>query len=295
MKKLTATILILITVLSAAILGSCSGENEYPVTVDGITINEEPENIVVLNKNLADIISCIGYDVKLVGRSDEVNQKGMSVVPSIGSCTDASDASIIKLNADIVFADETFSSQTKKKLEDKGITVVIPDKTNTPKQIKNIYKQLGAILGGNITGKAQGTDSFNTLYSELKDVKSAIDEKNVIRTVCYLYSENGVLKTMNNATWGGNILDFTGATNVFHNSDNNTVNSDSLMLSNPDYIFCSDKKVVKYLKTNKTFKRLTALKKHTYIIPLDEINMQGDTSLDTLKKMLKKMYPEEFT
>jgi hypothetical protein len=48
--------------------------------------------------------------------------------------------------------------------------------------------------------------------------------------------------------------------------------------------------------SGKIAKKLNALnnKPNRFIIPYDEITMQGDTSLDVLQKMIKKMFPQEF-
>lgn len=293
-KRILAVLLAAVTLLSSAAFTSCSEESDYPVNVGGIKIEEEPDKIVVLSKNLADIISNIGYDVKLVGRSDEVNQKGMAVVPSVGEENIASAVSIVNLGAEVVFSDDTINTDTKNALIKHGTPVVIPEEANTPKQLKNVYRQLGTILGGNIKGKKKADEAFKDLYDELTDVKNAIAETNLVRTVCYLYIENGALKTMHSASWGSKMLGFTGADNVFKNEKTPVVDVDKLLLSNPDFIFCSDMKTVKYLRTKKTFKRLTAIRKNIHIIPLDNINSQGATASAVVEKMLRYMFPEEF-
>lgn len=295
MKKILSLILTAVIALSALAFTSCSGKNEYPVTAYGITINEEPENIVILNKNLADIISCIGYNEKLVGRSDSVNQKGMHVVESVGSASEPSYDKIKKLKTDIVFADKSLKTEAKTKLEKNNIQVIIPKNADTPEEIKKLYLILGSVLGGNISGKAKAKKAYNILFDSLDGVKDAVTEKDVVRTICYLYYDNDVIKTVTQNDWGAKMLDYTGAANVFMNDKEKEVNLRKLLRSNPDYIFCSDKKVIEELKSHKKLvKYLSALKKNRCIIPYDEITMQGDTSLDTLKKMLQFMYPEDF-
>ena len=64
------SISILLSIIMIATMSMClcacdgSDADNYPVNINGITINEEPENIVVLSSEHADIISYIGYDVK---------------------------------------------------------------------------------------------------------------------------------------------------------------------------------------------------------------------------------------
>ena len=293
-RKFLAALLALVTVISALSLSSCGEKSEYPVQIGKTVINSEPENIVILNKNLADIISCIGYDIKLAGRSDEVNQKGMEVVPSVGAASNPSTDKIIKLKADMVFADESLNSKAKSDLEAKGVTVITPESAASVKELKALYRQLGSILGGSITGKEKGAEAFDSLYESLKDVRDAVDDKGIVRTICYLYYD-GKMRTMNSGTWGCEMLGFTGASNVFKNEKSDVVNLKTLKLSNPDFIFCGDMRVVNYLRKKPAFKNLSAIKKNIHIIRLDEINAQGDSALDTLRKMLKHMYPEDFS
>ena len=139
-KSLLALALVIVTAVTGLAFSSCSSDSEFPVTAGNITIKAEPKNIIILNKNDADIISCIGYIDKLAGRSDSVNQKGMELVPSVGSANDPSYSKIKKLKADVVFADDTLKSDTKKKLQSSGITVISHEKADTVEQLK---KELG--------------------------------------------------------------------------------------------------------------------------------------------------------
>ena len=59
MKKLISIFLCAVIVCGCILLASCDKDDNYPVTIDGITVDKEPENIVILDKNIADIISSI--------------------------------------------------------------------------------------------------------------------------------------------------------------------------------------------------------------------------------------------
>lgn len=296
MKKILPVLIAAAMLFSlSALLGGCSGKSDYPVKIGGITFEEEPQEIVILNKNLADIISCVGYDIKMVGRSDEVSQQGLQVVPSVGSSSEPDVDKIKELEADVVFADNSIDDAAVNQLTSEGIPVVKIENANTPKQLKNVYKKLGSILGGNITGKKQGAEAYKSLTTTLKDVKSAVDSKSIVTTVVYLYIDKGVLKTFNSNTWGATLLGYTGAVNVAQNLEGDVVNADDLILSNPDFIFCADETVENYLNNHYELYTLSALSEHTFIVPLDDIAMQGNTSLDVLENMLRDMYPEDFS
>lgn len=293
-KKFLALALALMIAVCSLALGSCSDKAEFPVTVDGITINAEPKNIVVLDKNLADIITCIGYVEKLAGRSDDVNQKGMHVVPSVGKTDEADASSIKKLKPDVVFADNKLSKKTASALKKSGIPVVIIKKAHIPQELKKVYIKIGEVLGGKFSGKSKAKKAYKDLYEDLTDIKDIISDKKIVKTVCYLYNDGGELKTLVGGKWEAQVLGFTGAVNVFGSFNKEKLDIKKLAVSNPDFIFCDSKKIIKQLKSNKKLKKLSALENNTHVIKFDEISMQGDTALDALEKMLRHMYPEDF-
>lgn len=287
-KKILSLILTGVIILgTAAVLSSCGEEAEFPVTIGKITIEQEPENIVILDKNLADIISAIGYDVKMVGRSDEVNQKGLAVVPSMGTSHDPSVTSIIKAKTDIVFANSSLNDTDVSKLKKAGVIVANLENAHTLKQLKSLYDKIGRMLGGNVSGKTAAMKAYKEVKDTLKAVKNAAKRDKTVTTLAYLYADNGVLKTITSGTWESTMLDYTGSMNVFGKAESDVVDIDQLMLANPNFIFVSDKKVLKYLSTSDVLSDLDALSDHTFVIPLDELKLQGYTALDVTEKMLK--------
>ena len=125
MKKIISVLLTATLAFSATMaLSGCDSEKEYPVEVANIEIKKEPENIVVLCPDTADIISYLGYDVKMVGRSDEVDQEFLSVVPSVGTSQVPNVEKIKESETDIVFADVDIDSTVVDALEDEGIMVI---------------------------------------------------------------------------------------------------------------------------------------------------------------------------
>ena len=87
-KKIISLSLVIALAFSVMVTFAGCGDENYPVEVANLVIESEPENIVVLDAPTADIIDYMNYSVKMVGRSDEVDQEWMSVVPSVGSASD---------------------------------------------------------------------------------------------------------------------------------------------------------------------------------------------------------------
>lgn len=285
-RKILSIALAGIVMLSTLALGSCGEEKDYPVTVGKIKIEQEPKNIVILNKNLADIITAIGYDGKTVGRSDEVNQKSFKVVPSVGSAQDPLVDKIKKAKAEIVFADKTLCQSALDKLKESSIPVFQPEDAHTLKQLKVLYKQIGSILGGNVVGNEKAMKSYSEIKNTLKTVRTAAKRDKTVSTLAYLYIDDGAIKTVTGSTWRSSMLSFTGSMNVFEKAESDVVDPAKLVLANPDCIFVADESVKEHLNLSDTLKKLRALDGNTFVISYDDLGMQGYTSLDVIQEMI---------
>lgn len=295
MKKIIAGILCLALVFGSAFVLAGCGDSNYPVKIANLTIEKEPKSIVVLDPNSADIISYMGYDVKIVGRSDQVDQKYLSVAPSMGSSERPSVQNIIDSGAKVVFANDDLAPDSKKSLENDGIAVVMMSVADTPKQLETNFHTLGKILGGNTDGKSKAESSYNKLISsmeERKDKATATPES-TLDTVCYLYFEDGMLKLMTSGTYGDMLLGYTGAVNVAVNISENKVDVNTLKVANPNYIFYADEDTLKAVKGDNVLSQLAAVKAgKTMQITKEEMSRQGFTALETLDKMIGFIHPE---
>lgn len=295
MKKLIAGILCAVLVLGTALALSGCGDKNYPVKIANLTIEKEPKSIVVLDPNSADIISYMGYDVKIVGRSREVNQKYLEVAPVMGSAVSPSVQDITESGATVVFAGEDLNEDSKKSLESSGISVIKMSVAETPKQLETNYHTIGKILGGNETGDEKAASSYDKLIASMEERKSKASAANAaaIDTVCYLYYEQGGLKLMTSGTYGDMLLGYTGAVNVAVNISENKVDVNTLKVANPKYIFYSNENTLKAIQGDEVLSQLAAVTDgKTMQITKDEMSRQGLTALETLDKMIGFMHPE---
>ena len=295
-NKLISISLVFVLILSLMLAFSGCGNSDYPVEVANYVIKSEPENIVVLDAPTADIISYIGYDIKMVGRSDEVNQEWMQVVPSVGSASNPDAEQIKNSGATLVFAGETLDSNVKESLEDSGIQVITMSQANTPKQLETNYITLGKILGGKVTGANKGAESYGKLIDDMEKVKDAVTSKmnsDILYTVCYIYFENNQLKMMTSGTYGDMLLSYTGAVNAAVNIEESKVDVNTLKIANPNFIFYADDATLSAIKADGVLGKLTAVKNGKILmVTSDEMERQGLTAIDTLQKMVQFMYPE---
>ena len=293
-NKVISLALIIVLALSSVLTFSGCSDGEYPVHVANINIETQPEKIIVLDPVVADIISYMGHDVKMEGRSDEVNQEWLSVVPSVGSAKSPNVDAITDSGATIVFADETLNKTVKENLESKGIQIICMAYAETQKQLETNYVTLGKIFGGQLSGGNEGGQSFVDLLEEMGAIKNKVNESNsnVFNTVCYLYYDNNGLRLMTSGTYGDMLLSYTGAVNAAVNIEVNEVDVNTMKVANPSYIFYADDATLDAIKSDKVLSNLTAVKTgKTLMITKEEMSRQGKTAINTLTKMVNFMYP----
>lgn len=295
-NKIISVALVLMLALSSVLVFSGCGDGEYPVEVANIKISSEPKNIVVLDASTADIIECIGYEVKMVGRSDEVNQKSLSAATSVGSAQSPDINKIIDTGADLVFVNDSLSDESRAKLDENKINVVNIAVAGSQKQLETTYTTVGRILGGNTVGAAKGEEAYSKLISQMEDIKSkvtAVDNNAALNTVCYMYSVNGKLRLTTSGTYGDMLLGYTGCVNVAVNIDENKVEVNTLKVANPNYLFYSDEQTLQAIKDDSVLSGLSAIKDgKTLMISADEMNRQGLSAINTLNKMVGFIHPE---
>lgn len=294
-KKIISLFLVGILAVSSATLFSGCGDSDYPVAVANFEIKEKPSKVVVLDPNAADIISYIGYDVYMIGRSDEVNQEWLNIVPSFGSVTQPDINAIIEGNTDVVFATEDMSRENRELLEDKGIKVITLSEAITQTQLYTNYITLGKILGGSESGTLKAETAYNELITEMDKQKVKAEEareSDIPYEVCYLYSEDEQLKMMTSGTYGDMLLSYTGSVNIAVNATDTTVEFNNLKVANPDYVFYDSEETLNIINAIDTLKSLNAVKKKNMLmVTSEEMHRQGNTALETLEKMIGFMYP----
>ena len=289
MKRILSIVLSLCMLLScAAIFGGCNSKtsNDWPVTIGDVTIDKAPENIVVLNDVFADIISYIGYDVKMVGRSEECDQEFLHVVPVMGKGAAPDTAAIAAAKTDLVIADTTLSADAKSTIESNGAKVVTFDVPTTSEALQHLYSDLGTVLGGKTTGKEKGEKGYEELLDMLSTMNTATS--NVVQTVAYIYlDEAGKPCTFVKGTLEHQFFNYNGNSNVFANQAAPPINLDELKLGSPNFIFYDNENVLTTLKADPSLAGVNALAEgHTYQIPKKAFFRFGKSAEQAIFDML---------
>lgn len=286
-------ILAVILCLCFMLAGCKSKSSDYPVTVGHTEFKESPVKVVSLSDNIADIICYMGYATKLSAVSDSCTQTEIKeYITSVGS-EEAPNAELIASSgADVVFADSTLDEAVKSNLEAKGVKVIKMLYPQNDAQLKSLYENIGAILGGNTEGRSKGTASYERLMSVLASATNEVASVAATKTVCYLYLENGKLCSFTGSFDDGMVMSYLGATNVAANFPSKYADESILKLSNPDYIFFDDAKVMEKLNSSENLSNLNALKKgNVFELKKEELSRQGESLIKVQNFMLSSMFP----
>ncbi len=299
LKKILSLILAICMLATMTLcLCSCkdSSNGEYPVTVGDITIEEEPLNIVVLSDCFADIISYMGYDVKMVGRSIECDQEFLSVVPLVGTAASPDIDSIVSYETDLVIADDSISDASKQQLSDNSIQVLTLKKPTSFEETHTIYNNLGTALGGREKGKTKGQSAYDELINTLNTYENAIPTSTV-KSACYLYlDETGTLCTLTKGSLEYEMFDYCGAINVFPDQENPQVDLSQLKFATPSCIFYDNDAVLTFLKNNAELSDMAALTQNeTFMVKKSDFNRLGVTFEENIYRMIEFMFIEEST
>ncbi|MBQ7218950.1 MAG: ABC transporter substrate-binding protein [Ruminococcus sp.] len=222
MKRILSLLLAVCLIASCtALLSACDSKTNsknFPVTVAGTEIKEEPKRVVVLNDAFADIIMYMSYETKLVGRSVDCDQLTLNVLTSVGNASDPALDTLESLNPDLVISDNTLSDKARNKLDEAGIPIVTLVPATTQDEIKQLYCDLGSALGGKEDGLKKGEESYEKLFNLLKDYSTTTSE--IAVTDAYLYlDEMGNYCTFAKGTVEQMIFNYNGAINVFSSKE----------------------------------------------------------------------------
>ena len=296
MKKIISVILsiclmLLATSCNLIVKNSDESQFDYPVTVGNAVFEKAPENVVVLSDNLADIILACGYEGKLAARSDSCTQDGLEVLPSVGTPDSPDLNKLRELNTTLVLGDESFDDETKQKIEDLGAEVLIIKPAVNNNEINKLYSNVASIFGGSYSGKMKAMATVEEIQTRLDLIRNEIVDKDVISTVCYIYKADGdQFKVAYGNDYTSELFDYAQLTNIASDDDDGYIGIDTLLISNPETIFC-DEGVAEMIASDADLQGLSAVSsKKIFTLPKKYLTLQGRTRILTVDYMVAKTH-----
>ena len=119
----------LVTIITAMMFVGCGSsdisegvaKNDYPITINGVTLNSQPTGVAVLSQNIADVILTGGFEATLKAKSEDCTQEDLSILPNL-TIDDVQEMK--NLGVTLVLVDAAPTEQQTAALEAQGIQVL---------------------------------------------------------------------------------------------------------------------------------------------------------------------------
>ena len=293
MKRPLAALLGILLVLSICVgcgpkgdISSGVAEQDFPVTVNEVTIQDEPKGVVVLSPNLAEVIMALGYEMQLCGKGAACTQEDLSVLPDM---TLDDPQSILGVGADMVLTEDAPSEEQKKGLNDAGIDVVTIAPATSREDFTRLYREVGSCMMGGVKGYERGEKIAEGIFSTIDDISRQIPQTDTPVSVCYLYDVEGGVVTGD--TLEGKLIECAGLINAASDGAGNHMDVETLLMVQPQYIFCPTGLKDTLAQTDQ-YKDLTAVQEgRVYEMDPSLMEWQGNGVISAVSFMAGTVYP----
>lgn len=293
MKRPLAALLGILLVLSICVgcgpkgdISSGVAEQDFPVTVNEVTIQDEPKGVVVLSPNLAEVIMALGYEMQLCGKGAACTQEDLSVLPDM---TLDDPQSILGVGADLVLTEDAPSEEQKKGLNDAGIDVVTIAPATSREDFTRLYREVGSCMMGGVKGYERGEKIAEGIFSTIDDISRQIPQTDTPVSVCYLYDVEGGVVTGD--TLEGKLIECAGLINAASDGAGNHMDVETLLMVQPQYIF-SPTGLKDTLAQTDQYKDLTAVQEgRVYEMDPSLMEWQGNGVISAVSFMAGTVYP----
>ena len=204
----------------------------YPVVIGETVFKEEPMSVASLSPAVTEMIFALGYGDKLVARSKYCDYPEIVTKrTSIGSSVKPSVDMIINIKPDVLITQSPIAKLDRNRIEEAGIKIVIFETPHSFEELHNCYRDIAAILGGNLTADAKADECMNSLAVRLSNIKGSDT------SFAYLFTYD--YGTATGDTLAGEILSYFGE-NVADGYEKYNISPEELIEKQPETIVLSD-------------------------------------------------------
>lgn len=145
---------------------STDGEpSEYPVIINGITVNASPKSVICMSSGLTEMIYELGFGDRLIGRGSYCDSpENVLSLKDYGKPSAPDLDAIIAARPDIVITATSIPDKDTVLLSDSGISVLYIPAPRSVEEFGKIYCALGMIFEGMFDGEDDG----NKLFTQVK-------------------------------------------------------------------------------------------------------------------------------
>lgn len=170
---------------------------DWPAMVGDRLVSEKPEKVVSLSPMVTEALLSLPGHEALCALTEYCDARATSL-PTVGTPLLPRTEEIIALDPDYVLCQTPLAGPVQTELEQAGVEVIQLDAPADLAGLRQFYGQLGALLGGNETGRALGHGVIDRLESTLAAYDAALPDK---ATALLLPDLSGLAATADTAEW----------------------------------------------------------------------------------------------
>ncbi|NMA79012.1 MAG: ABC transporter substrate-binding protein [Clostridiales bacterium] len=258
----------------------------FPITIDGVIIENSPKSVISLSPAITEIIFEMGYEDTLIGRSRYCDfPPEVEEIQSVGSGANPDIDSIVDLAPNVVICGSALAQKDTAYLNDKNINVVVIPIAKTINQFYKGYEIIGTLFEGAIKGVNKGQETYEALKSRIDAEinKHSSDRK----TFAYITTSSNTIATGD--TFEDAILTIFGD-NIAADASNYQYSLKDVDKANPDVIYIHKSIDEDKISKKKELANTTAVKNGN-IIKIDNIYFERP-SLRILE-LIEQLSPSE--
>lgn len=170
---------------------------DWPAMVGDRMVSEKPEKVVSLSPMVTEALLSLPGHETLCAVTEYCDARSTGL-PTVGTPLLPRTEDIIALAPDYVLCQTPLAGPVQTELEQAGVEVILLETPADLAGLREFYGQLGALLGGNETGRALGYGVIDRLESTLAAYNAALPEK---ASALLLPDLTGLAATADTAEW----------------------------------------------------------------------------------------------
>ena len=148
----------------------------YPAYAGQLEFDEAPKTAASLSPAITEIICGLGYGDKLVGISDYCDRpEEITGRQTLGSAANPNIDEIIGLRPELLISQSPIAKKDVVRLEGNGIGVMILPAPDSVSELRDCYRDISAVFGGELTADAAADDAMKDFYAEMNSAEGTVD------------------------------------------------------------------------------------------------------------------------
>ncbi len=270
----------------------------FPLDFDGVYIEAMPMRIVSLSPALTEIICELGYEDRLVGRTDYCDYPGsVSALPSVGTVLMLDTEAVSALEPDLIVMQAPPTNEALTKLQQTGAPIATLSRAYDLASTGELYAKIFKLMEGTVEGVDKGERYKTEFAQRMENLKSAIErtvaamEDAPEYTGAYIVDTYSIVATPD--TYEGKLLEVLGLANAASDGANWQFPHEKLTAAKPYILLCASDIELESLAGNKRLGSLGAVKKErAYAVNSVIFERQSPRLADELERLAKEIHPD---